>query len=648
MRIRNRTIFLFLFIFLAFLSPSTTLANEQWIRVNSQNFQLIGNAAEKDIRNVAAKLEQFREVFRQLFSNINLNSPIPNTVIVFKDEQSLSAFKPLSAEGTTRDFVKGYFQNGEAVNYIVLSAESGKANPYRVIFHEYTHFLVNNNFGRSKVPAWVNEGLAEYYEHFQIEDDRKVTLGSYDKEYWRFLQQNNLIPFEAFFNTDYYSLQRLEKEGSRLFYAQAGALVHYFMHGNNGARNGDLFKFLDLILKDKKPREAFAEAFKTDFASFEQEIKKYIEQRDYRSTVINLKSKLSFDNSMQVSAVSEIEVKATLGDLLYHINRLTEATALLEEALRLDANSVSANSTLGLVKMRQNNFPEAKKYLEKAIRLDEKNYLVHFLHAYVLSREGMTDYGFASGYESNQADTMRRSLKKAISLNPNFAESYNLYAYISVVRNEEIEEAIRYIKKALEIAPGNQWYLMRKAELFMQNKDFVNARPLAREVYLSASDDSLRLYARNLIGLINSYEAQLEGLKNPKKDTDVPNRELSEEELAILREKKSLEALNETIRRPMPDEKRILGSLTKVECKEKEISYFVKTDNENLLLSSENLNSVALINFDALMRNVTLGCGSLKENQAVIIYRPVNNATGKSVGEIVSVEFVPKNFKFLN
>ena len=645
---RNRSIFLFLFVFLACLLPSAALANDQWIRVNSQNFQLIGNAPEKDIRDVAAKLEQFREVFRQLFSNINLNSPIPNTVVVFKDEQTFNAFKPLNAEGVSRDFVKGYFQNGEAVNYIALFAESGKINPYRVIFHEYTHFLVNNNFGRSKVPAWVNEGLAEYYEHFQIENDQKVTLGNFDKEYWRFLQQNSLIPFEAFFNTDYYSLQRMEKDGSRLFYAQAGALVHYFMHANNGARNADLFKFLYLILKDKKPGEAFAEVFKTDFASFEQELKKYIEKREYRSSVINLKGKLSFDNTMRISPVSEVEVKATLGDLLYHINRLPESSALLEEALRLDANSVSANSTLGLVKMRQNNFSEAKKYLEKAVRLDEKNYLVHFLHAYVLSREGVTEHGFASGYEAAQAETMRRSLKKAIALNPNFAESYNLYAYISVVRNEEIEEAIRFIKKALEIAPGNQWYLMRKAELFMQNKDFTNARPLAREVYLSASDDSLRLYARNLIGLINSYEAQLEGLKNPKKDTDVPNRELSEEELAILREQKSLEALNETIRRPMPDEKRILGSLTKVECREKEISYFIKTEKENLLLSSENLNSVALINFDALMRNVTLGCGSLKENQAVIIYRPTNNSKEKSAGEIVSVEFVPKNFKFLN
>ncbi|MDQ3323212.1 MAG: hypothetical protein M3525_12395, partial [Acidobacteriota bacterium] len=72
---------------------TNTFAKNEWLRVRSKNFNLIGNASEKDIRKVATRLEQFREVFRQVLSKANLNSPIPTTVIVFKNEAAFTPFK---------------------------------------------------------------------------------------------------------------------------------------------------------------------------------------------------------------------------------------------------------------------------------------------------------------------------------------------------------------------------------------------------------------------------------------------------------------------------------------------------------------------------------------------------------------------------
>ena len=111
---------------------------------------------------------------------------------------------------------------------------------------------------------------------------------------------------------------------------------------------------------------------------------------------------------------------------------------------------------------------------------------------------------------------MREALKKAIGLNPNYAQSYNLYAFISVVRNEEIEEAEEYLKKALLLAPGNQWFQIRSAELFMRKEEFTNARRIALKVFQTAPDEELRIYAQNRINLINSLEAQLISIKNYK------------------------------------------------------------------------------------------------------------------------------------
>jgi len=531
----------------------------------------------------------------------------------------------------------------------VLSTEGEKSFTYRVIFHEYIHYLVDNDIGRSNVPPWFNEGLAEYYEMFEIENDQKVTLGGLNQNHLLLLQQNKLIPFETFFNVDNYSLQRQGHNSAGLFYAQAWALMHYLMQGNGGARNQQLNKFTVLVLNGKTPKEAFTEAFQTDYATMERELKKYVEQRNFRINIATFKEKLSFDGEMQSAPVAESEAKAVLGDLLYHADRFNEAAALLEEALKLDVDSSLANASLGLVKMRQNKFEEAKKYLEKAVKLDDKNYLAHYQYAYVLSREGMTEYGFASGYEVGQTQKMRESLKKAIALNPNFAESYNLYAFISYVRNEKIDEAIEYLAKAIKLAPGNQWYLMRVAELYLRREDFSNARKIAQKVFQTAPDDQLRVYASNTINQINSYQAQLENIKNyrPRQETIVTDKPLTEEEIARLNEQAMLEGINQILRKPKSDEKRVLGYLSKIECGAKGIEYSVKVDNQTLKLGSEDFNSLFLMSYAQDMPSGDFGCGTLKKEMfAVITFRPTANAKTKA-GDIISIEFVPKNFKFL-
>ena len=624
-------------------------AKDEWVKVRSKNFQLVGNAAEKDIRSVAFKLEQFRETFRQIFTRVNFTSPVPTNVIVFKDDRSFRDFKPVGDDGKRAEWVAGYFLGGEDVNYIALTAEGEKSFTYRTIFHEYIHYLVDNDLGRTNIPPWFNEGLAEYYELLEIENDQKVTLGALNQDHLLLLRQNKLIPLETFFNVDNYSLQRQGHDGAGLFYAQAWALMHYLMQGNNGLRSQQLNKFTVLVLNGKTPKEAFTEAFQTDYATMERELKKYVEQRNFRINIATFKEKLSFDGEMQSAPVAESEAKAVLGDLLYHADRFNEAAALLEEALKLNADSSLANASLGLVKMRQNKFEEAKKYLEKAVKLDDKNYLAHYRYAYVLSREGMTEYGFVSGYDVERTRKMRESLKKAIALNPNFPESYDLYAFINYVRNEEIDQAIEYLAEAIKLAPGNQWYLVRTAELYLRKEDFSNARKIAQKVFQTAPDDHLRIYASNTINQINSYQAQLESIKNfrPGQANNVTDKSLTEEEIARLNEQAMLEGINQNLRKPKPDEKRILGYLSKIECGAKGIEYSVKADNQAFKLESEDFNSLFLMSYAKDAQGNEFGCETVKNEMfAVIIFRPARNAKTK-LGEVVSIEFVPKNFRFL-
>ncbi len=641
-------------LFLLSFSAIPTFAKDEWLKVQSKNFQLYGNASEKEIRGVATKLEQFREAFRRIFPRVKYNSAIPTNVIVFKSAKSFKDYKPVDANGKTSNWVAGYFQSGEDVNYIALSTEGEKSDTYQTIFHEYVHFLVNNDLGRSNIPAWFNEGLAEYYEQFTIENDDKVTLGGLDQNNLEYLRNNKLIPLDTFFNIDNYSLRQQGSDGVGLFYAQAWALMHFLMQSDNGARNPQLSKFLNLLLSGKPPKESFGEAFQTDYATMERELKRYVEQRTFRIQIASFKDKLNFDAEMKIAPLSESDAKATLGDLLYHSNRIPEAETHLQNALTLDANSVLANATLGIVKAKQKNFADAKKYLEKAISLDEKNYLVQYQYAFALSREGMSEGDFVSNYNGESSAKMRQALKKSIALNPNYAESYALYAFVSIVRNDELDEAISYMNKAVALAPGNQWYQLRVAELYMRKQDFVNARKIAEKVVQTAGEPDLRGYAQNTLRSIESYREQTERVnnynqeqkQNPRQIYIESDKPLSEEEMKKLQDKAILESIKDALRKPEGEEKRVLGNLATIECGAKGIVYTIKLETEILKLTSTDFQSLILMGYGVDPNNMEIGCGTLKKEVfAVITFRPKVGAKTKTTGEVVAIELVPKDFK---
>src|SRR5207249_4962161 len=133
---------------------------------------------------------------------------------------------------------------------------------FSVIYHEYVHLLVDNTSGN--VPRWFDEGLAEYYSSFEIEEDRKVHLGELIPYHLLTLREEKLLPLRTLFAVDYYSPYYNEGSKRGAFYAESWALVHYLILGNNGQRLPQLNKFLQLIAANVATDEAFKQAFQMD------------------------------------------------------------------------------------------------------------------------------------------------------------------------------------------------------------------------------------------------------------------------------------------------------------------------------------------------------------------------------------------------
>ncbi|MBC8030647.1 MAG: tetratricopeptide repeat protein [Pyrinomonadaceae bacterium] len=622
-------------------------AKDTWTSVRSKNFFLVGNANEKEIRQVAVKLEQFRDVFSRLFPGMAFTSPVPTTVIVFKSDSSYKPFKPV-ADGKTVA-VAGYFQPGRDVNYITLTTENRGEDSFTTIFHEYVHLLVNNTLGRTNVPAWFNEGIAEYYSTFKIEDDRKVYLGNLISHHLELLRTTQLLPLDKLFAVDYYSLERNKHDARGLFYAQSWALMHYLVQGNEGKRLPQLGAFVTLLRQNTPMETAFRQAFQTDYAGMQKELKDYIQRSSYRGQIATFEKKLEFDSEMKAAPISEAEAQAYLGDLLHHIHRPNDAKTRLEQALALDPKLAMAHASLGMVLMEQKKIPEARAHLEQAVAENSGNYLLHYYYAFALSREVMTEGQPVYGVPAETAKKMRAELRKAIELKPDFPESYHLLAFVNLVTGEELDESIAMIRRAVSLSPGSEEFLFVLAQLYMRKQEYEVARNVVVPLAANGADPQIKANAQSLLASISSIQEQMTRFRADTGERGSPDKPVLRElvvtpdQAETVKDVDPSSHLREALRKPAAGETQVGGILVRIECDARGITFVVKNGAQLLRLKAASFEQVDITTYSADIAG-EITCGPRKPVNVVVCYVAKTDARTKTNGTIRSLEFVPKDF----
>lgn len=628
---------------------STVQAKDTWTSVRSKNFFLVGNAPEKDMRKVAVRLEQFRDVFSRLLPGAKFETPVPTTVIVFK---SMSSYKPFNTGNNA-----GYFQKGEDVNYITMSTELEAQSPYSVIYHEYVHLMIDNTMGN--VPTWFNEGLAEYYSSFDIEEDRKAHLGELIGNHLATLREEKLLPLRTLFAVDQYSPYYNEGGKRGVFYAESWALVHYLILGNKGQHLTQLGTFLRLVADKVKIDDAFQQAFQMDVAAMEKELKKYVEGTTFKMQVATFEHKLDFDSELKVAPLSEADAQAYLGDLLLHIRNLDAADTRLQQALALDPTLTMAHASLGILRARQGQFAEAKKNLQTAVAGDSNNYLAHYYYAYVLSREGMDSNNMIRSYAPETAAAMRAELKRAIELSPTFPESYSLLAFVNMVNGEQLDESIAMLRHALALSPGRQDLNLMLAQIYMRQEKFDLARQ-ALDPLANSKDRRLQSQSKSLLDSIRMFEERAARYKSSEssdaaESSTAPPRLRRDVESSVSEKEdnsppqSASDILRESLRAVEPGEERIQGVFTRMECdNSKGVAYFiVQAADRTYKMRAVSLGQVQLTAYTPVRGDVT--CGPRKTPETVVFtFRPAKETKdikAKIDGDAVAVELVPSDFK---
>jgi tetratricopeptide (TPR) repeat protein len=351
---------------------------------------------------------------------------------------------------------------------------------------------------------------------------------------------------------------------------------------------------------------------------------------------------------MRVSPLTEAQGLTYLGDLLSHIQRPADAVVKLEQALALEPNLPMAHASIAMALMQQKNFVKAKEHLAKAVEGNSSNYLAHYYYAYLLSREGMDSDERIGAYSSESARIMQAELRKAIELKADFAESYHLLAFVDLVTGQNLDEAVQLINKAIALSPGSEEYLFVLTQIYLKKQDFAAAKRVIEPLATNASDPGIRATADGLLKSLKSYQEDVARYEREKAayESQRPEREpAGPAEQTAVTKLSPFAYLEEALRKPETGEIRVQGLLTRLDCTPKGIVYAIKEDKGSLRLSSKDFDGINIMTFTNDVGG-ELTCGARKgEDFVVVTYKPLKDARAKTDGMLVSIEFVPKDFK---
>jgi tetratricopeptide (TPR) repeat protein len=503
----------------------------------------------------------------------------------------------------------GIFQAGPEKNFVVLRIDLPGDQGYHVIYHEYVHMLVRINLGR--LPLWLSEGMAEFFGQATISEG-KSGLGRPSEEQLAILKETRLLPLEVLMAVDHESPYYHEAEKTRIFYAQSWALTHYLMIGDERAHAKQLYDFIDLILRHVPETEAITRAF-GDLKVMQQKLDQYVRSMGFY--YFNVTTRLSVrEDQYTARSLSQPEMLAARGDLFVHTNRLEEAQAVLEEALRLDSRSTTANEGMGQLCLMRQDYARAQKYFAVAADLDSGSYLAQYYAARAAWEQGSED----------QAGNAEAYLRKAIAIHPQFVPAYSMLSSILIHNEAKRAEALEMARKAAELEPGEVRHQIHVGRILLAMDKVEEAQTIGQRALASAHTDADRMDADSLLSAVTRRQKLL--LEAQRRTEAQMARAKEMEQQLRAAETAAAQPAKTTPSIPTGPAAKARGWIRAVKCEFPAVMDIVlESDGKQVKLRAENYFEVKFAAAGKPGRNNFQPCSELEGKLVLVEYLTVSN-----------------------
>ena len=478
---------------LAFPSGRELIAADTWSEVKSPHFTVWSNGSDGQARSIAWQLEQIRSALVALYPWAKVDLPRPLLVFAVRDEASIKALAPTfwETKGSVRPV--SVWVGGADQNYIVIRSDlrgddRETVNPHTSTYFSYVNLVLESSFAR-RLPPWFSRGLAGVLSNTIVRDDA-ILLGPTIPWHLESLRTSTRIPVKQLVSTKRESPVLRQDFELRRFDAQAWALMHYLMFGENGTHAAKVNRFAAGLNTAEDPDAAFVEAFGQP-EEYETGFVNYIN----RNIFTYRKARADADVKKERFAVSPIPpADAAAGRALLHVamRRVPEANALIAEARRLDPNSSGAHVAEGVQFDIQNRRDEAKAAFTKAVELGSSN-------PHALYRAAVLNWPNPDEATLKQ---MEKHLLRAIELSPNFAPAHSSLADVKVALNQPWSSVLPLLNRSIALDPSSPWHRISAARALSRFGNREEALKVARSAVPLADDEYEKREVDRLLAML--------------------------------------------------------------------------------------------------------------------------------------------------
>lgn len=601
---------------------SSVPAFAEWHRLDSPNFVLVGDVSPRTLRDIAVRFEGFRETLGRVLNEAVTRTAVPTVVVVFPSDRAFHPYK-LQYEGKAVE-MSGVFIGRADVNYIALVADRHD-EALRIVFHEYAHLIIANA-GRN-VPAWLNEGLAEYYSTYEVsQGGKQALLGRPVESHLLLLNQASLLPLDELLQVDHAS--PLYNEGNRrsVFYAQSWALTHMLLHGRP-PRVGQLGQYLVKVGQGIPAADAWHEIFGT--MPIHTEVQRYVRQSIFQATAFKFSEGLARFEATP-SKLPPADADAFLADFLIAQDRGAEAAARLASGANAAAATPWSTTVAALLDLSKGGRDNARKRL---LALGEG---IDWLTAY---RAGVAVTALREGQDRPDEEELiaaRRLLGAALSGREIPHAAARLSEFELDAAATPPAHARAAIERARLMAPGRIDYIFLHGRVLASQGDFPAARNVLAPLMSPAYPPAVRDHARSLIGYIVTVER---AAASPASPSSSPGVSPGGAEPAPASGAPAPAEVFRPSYRPLQDgEQRLEGVLERIECGRRGALLHVLSADGPVQVQAQ-MEKVDFITYrDDLTGSVT--CGPLKEPMRVFVAWRAGDGAGERIA--VAVEFLPR------
>jgi tetratricopeptide (TPR) repeat protein len=422
-----------------------------WTEVRTSHFTVVSDSGEKQGRRIAREFERMRQVFQDVYPQLEVDPELPITILAIKGKEVFRSLEPDAylRKGSLK--LHGLFVPASEKNYILMRLDAEGGHPFPVAFHEYTHLLIDQE--SDSIPLWLNEGLAEFYANTEIRD-QDVLLGQTNQLHLLVLRNVRLLPLTTLFTIDKNSPYYVEKSKGSIFYAESWALTHYLTLKDYEENTSKVVEYTRLLAAKLDPVTAGVRAF-GDLKNLQKEIEAYIERPHFNQFRTKRIAHLD-DSEFEIEPITPAQAEAVEADFLACSGRLAQARALAQRVLQEDPENASVQETLAFL----NSADEAAA-------------------------------------ESN--------LRDAVQQDPSSAVAYDRLASFLWIRGKDLDQARKFESAAVSLDSGNLSYRLTLAHILLSVGSLQSAMEVLQDVSLIAKTPQENRAVEELLADATAY-----------------------------------------------------------------------------------------------------------------------------------------------